>query len=64
MWRSVANFILAELRADGTFTSKVDAPLVPRTYFRSDAVDPYRLPVAGWAYAVANEDLPWIVARR
>jgi hypothetical protein len=56
--------VLAELRVDGTFTSKLDAPLVPRTYFRADTVEPYLLPVEGWAYAVANEDVPWIVARR
>ena len=56
--------VLAEVRADGTFLCKLDAPLVPRTYFFADAVEPVLLPVAGWAYAVANDGVPWIVARR
>jgi hypothetical protein len=56
--------VLAELHADGTFTSRLDAPLSPRTYFLADSVEPYLMPVPGWAYTVANADVPWIVARR
>jgi len=55
--------LLAEVRADGGWRCQLGTPGAARRYYRADSVEPRTEAGPGWAYAVAAEGEPWVVAR-